>query len=1368
MTKFIDFNNLATGTVVDNEFQSEGVTISAVGGSCKAMIFDTAHPTGGDHDLETTNLGKALIISEDGDRNDPDDNASGGTITFAFESLVFINRLTFLDIEEGASVRFFAANGDLIKTVHIDETDNNGQLIQDFDVAGVARMDVTLNGSGAIDNLVFDDAGAGGLDGVVEGDNDGNLIDAAYDQDPDGDVIDAGDAQLPGEGPDDDIVDALGGDDTIESGAGDDDVYAGSGCDSVDGGAGDDLIFGDSIYAGPGAGVSVRESFEWVDAGFANDEDITDFIQNTGNVDVTFSIIRETGDADSEFSKDKQNIANIDDAGTTPNYKSSLQSILNGKGNDADYALDFSAPVEDVSFRINDIDGDGVVQVSAFDADGNPIVVNLEGGDRLTLKDKDGVPGNDTADSNGGYLPDTSSEYSLLVSIPGPVSRIVIEHDQNGSNNSGINVTDVYFDAPIIDAGMPGDDTLNGGIGDDTIFGEDGDDVITGGAGSDSILGGDGDDSITSSDPANDLLVDKGYPGLFPGEEGTPAAENERDFVDGGAGNDTISTGDDRDTIVGGTGDDVIDGGIDDDEITGDDGADRIVGGEGNDEIDGGDGDDTIYAGNDPDLGLDALNIEDDGSNPFGPDLRPDNGRDTVFGGEGNDLIFGADDDDELFGEEGDDTILGEIDGDLIDGGEGNDVLGGGQGDDTIAGGDGIDIIVGGTGDDDLDGGADTDLILGGEGEDVIAGGDGVDILDGEAGDDTIDGGADTDLVIGEAGDDSLIGGGGQDVVVGGIGNDTLFGDGNVGEGNTGDGAADFLFAGEGDDSLIGGSGNDTIDGGAGADFQSGGDDRDTFIEIGPGDTIVGGEGGDDFDTIVVSSTSLVEFDPNDPEAGTVTFYDFGSITPTGTATFSQIENVVFVEDNPNPAPPEDAPDSDDDLDDVVPVVPTSISIPSDPLPGPGVVDGTDGPDSIGPGFVDADGDEVDGADGLDDTILAFDGDDTVDAGLGDDEVLAGDGDDSVEGGEGNDVLRGEDGDDTVLGGSGNDQLAGDDGVDELFGGDGNDILEGGDGDALLDGGDGKDFIIGGDGDDTVFGGEDSDFIVGGEGDDSISVADTDGAADIVFAGDDADTIFGGGANDTIIGGEGGDDNDTLDLSGSGPLTINFDGGDPNSESGTVDFLDDDGNVTGTLTFAEIENVIPCFTPGTLIATASGERLVEELNVGDRVITRDNGIQEIRWVGRRDMSGGELARAAHLRPVLIRQGALGNGLPERDMLVSPQHRVLMSSDKTALYFEESEVLVPAKHLTDMDGIDVVDVSHTTYIHVMFDQHEVILSDGTWTESFQPGDQTLNAMDEGVRAEILELFPELETETGIRAYAAARRSLKKHEAKLLTQ
>ncbi len=208
------------------------------------------------------------------------------------------------------------------------------------------------------------------------------------------------------------------------------------------------------------------------------------------------------------------------------------------------------------------------------------------------------------------------------------------------------------------------------------------------------------------------------------------------------------------------------------------------------------------------------------------------------------------------------------------------------------------------------------------------------------------------------------------------------------------------------------------------------------------------------------------------------------------------------------------------------------------------------------------------------------------------------------------------------------------------------------------------------------------------------------------------------------------------------------------------------GDVTGTLVFSEIENVVPCFTPGTLIATPKGERRVEDLAVGDRVITRDNGIQEIRWIGTRALSGEELVAAENLRPVLIRAGALGNGLPERDMMVSPNHRVLVANDRTALYFEDREVLVAAKHLTGLDGVDVVDASGVTYIHFMFAQHEVVLSDGTWSESFQPGDQTLAGLVDEQREEIYMLFPELKTTEGVAAYQSARRSLKKHEAKVL--
>tara|TARA_R110002020_G_scaffold232139_1_gene443486 strand:+ start:8365 stop:9057 length:693 start_codon:yes stop_codon:yes gene_type:complete len=205
---------------------------------------------------------------------------------------------------------------------------------------------------------------------------------------------------------------------------------------------------------------------------------------------------------------------------------------------------------------------------------------------------------------------------------------------------------------------------------------------------------------------------------------------------------------------------------------------------------------------------------------------------------------------------------------------------------------------------------------------------------------------------------------------------------------------------------------------------------------------------------------------------------------------------------------------------------------------------------------------------------------------------------------------------------------------------------------------------------------------------------------------------------------------------------------------------------SGALRFMNARGVSPCFTPGTMIATARGEVAVELLSVGDKVITRDNGLQVIRWIGRRKINAALCLTHRHLAPVRIRKGALGNDLPERDMMVSPNHRMLVANDKTALHFEDSEVLVAAKHLTGLAGVDVVYDRETAYLHLMFDQHEVILSDGTWSESFQPDGQTLAGIGNAQRLELLELFPVLATPEGIKRYRAARRIVRSAEVVFL--
>ena len=183
----------------------------------------------------------------------------------------------------------------------------------------------------------------------------------------------------------------------------------------------------------------------------------------------------------------------------------------------------------------------------------------------------------------------------------------------------------------------------------------------------------------------------------------------------------------------------------------------------------------------------------------------------------------------------------------------------------------------------------------------------------------------------------------------------------------------------------------------------------------------------------------------------------------------------------------------------------------------------------------------------------------------------------------------------------------------------------------------------------------------------------------------------------------------------------------------------------------------PCFTPGTLVTTQRGEFPVEHLAVGDRVVTRDNGIQPIRWIGMTKMFVYDFQADPHLLPVFIRQGALGKGLPERDMMVSPNHRVLVANARTSLRFSEREVLVAAKHLTTQ-GVHTVQSSGTTYIHFMCDRHEIVLADGIWTESFQPEDQSLKGIGNAQRLEIFEIFPELKTEAGRAAYGAARKTI----------
>lgn len=187
----------------------------------------------------------------------------------------------------------------------------------------------------------------------------------------------------------------------------------------------------------------------------------------------------------------------------------------------------------------------------------------------------------------------------------------------------------------------------------------------------------------------------------------------------------------------------------------------------------------------------------------------------------------------------------------------------------------------------------------------------------------------------------------------------------------------------------------------------------------------------------------------------------------------------------------------------------------------------------------------------------------------------------------------------------------------------------------------------------------------------------------------------------------------------------------------------------------QYDEYVACFAKGTLIETPDGPRAVEGLNVGDCVLTHDNGPQPLRWLAHRTVPA-----KGRFAPVVLPKGAIGN---HRDLVLSPQHRVLLSGPRTELLFGESEVLAPALYLAEIGLGFRKSGGNVSYFHLMFDRHEVIFSEGVPTESYLPGDGA--GLSDDARLEFETLFPEL-AQTGSAEYITARRVLRKHEASLL--
>lgn len=279
--------------------------------------------------------------------------------------------------------------------------------------------------------------------------------------------------------------------------------------------------------------------------------------------------------------------------------------------------------------------------------------------------------------------------------------------------------------------------------------------------------------------------------------------------------------------------------------------------------------------------------------------------------------------------------------------------------------------------------------------------------------------------------------------------------------------------------------------------------------------------------------------------------------------------------------------------------------------------------------------------------------------------------------------------------------------------------------------------------------------------DDTVDV-NPDGSATIdVVANDDGPgnaTLFVTHINGIAVSA-----GDSVTLNTGQVVTLNADGTltiDGDSDEESVNFSYTVGINGGGATdsaFVTI-NQVPCFVAGTLIATPGGEVPVEQITPGDLVLTKDNGAQPVRWAGKRRVAA-EGAQA----PIRFAAGAFG---AHRDLMVSPQHRVLISDALAELLFGESEVLVAAKDLVNDCTVRPVEGGEVEYVHLLFDQHQVIYSEGLATESFLPGPQITRGLEQAAMAEILSIFPELDPETGTGFPAAARPMLKRHEARLI--
>lgn len=296
----------------------------------------------------------------------------------------------------------------------------------------------------------------------------------------------------------------------------------------------------------------------------------------------------------------------------------------------------------------------------------------------------------------------------------------------------------------------------------------------------------------------------------------------------------------------------------------------------------------------------------------------------------------------------------------------------------------------------------------------------------------------------------------------------------------------------------------------------------------------------------------------------------------------------------------------------------------------------------------------------------------------------------------------------------------------------------------------------------------DSNLLIGGDSVQTTLIADSDtdtvyvdGAATVNVLANDINPS-GGVLVVTHINGVPVFAGDSVTLPTGQTVTLNADGTfffEADSDVETVNFTYQVQNDLGQTDtgFVTVET-IPCFAAGTMISTVTGQVRVENLQAGDLVHTLDDGLQPVRWIGRRTVTG-----RGKFTPIILGKNALGR---HNQLVLSPQHRVMLKDPKAELFFGNLEVLVAAKDLVNGTTIVARERDQIEYVHILFDRHQVVISEGLETESFLPGPQISHAFAAATLEEICTIFPELDPLTGNGYGPSVRPLLKSYEARTL--